>query len=139
MVSNEVKLNQTIAELEKVNAYSTFSDKRNAAFKENGGYLPIAKTLELAESVLATATRTVTKHNGREDNGWQPIAESASDDPRELQVKGYMLTCNISEADARKVLGLAPKGLIRRQACEYQLLKSSGFSEADAERLAKEV
>jgi hypothetical protein len=150
MMSNEVKLNECIAKLEKAGAYDTFRVKRIAAFKENGHPLPIKETLKLAESVLETATRYVEKHNGRSDRGetftesgwpeYQNLDESA--DPRERQVKSYMMTCNISEADARKVLGLPSKevrALSRRQRAEYSTAISCGISEADALRLATKV
>jgi hypothetical protein len=143
-ISNEVKLNECIAKLEKARAYNTFRDKRIAAFKEAGHPLPIKETLQLAESVLEKATRYVEKHNGRSDNetftesGWSEYQNlDESTDPRELQVKNYMLTCNISEADARKVLGLPPKGLSRKQLAEYLTAVSCGISEADALRLCK--
>lgn len=146
MVSTEVKLNQKIAELEKAGAYNTFRDKRIAAFKEAGHPLPIKETLKLAESVLEKATRYVEKHNGRSgseeftESGWSDyLAESS--DPRESQVKSTMLLGNISEADARRALGLAPKeiaSLGRYAITEYMAKKRMGFSEADAVRLAKE-
>jgi hypothetical protein len=147
MMSTEVKLNKTIAELEKAGAYSTFRDKRLAAFKEAGKPLPIAKTLELAESVLETATRTVIKHNGREftESGWSEYQEAGSmnesadnGDPRVSLIRSYMITANISESDARKVLGLPPAGMTRRQAAEFSMAVSCGIGREEAERLAKQ-
>jgi hypothetical protein len=154
MLSNEVKLNRTIAELEKAGAYSNFRDKRLEACKENGKPLTITKTLELAESVLETATRTVRKYNGREDNGkefmestWpeysKPVGsinESADNgDPRVALIESYKLTCpELSEAKIRQVLGLAPKGLTRKQAAEFSMAVSCGISRDEAERLAKQ-
>lgn len=146
MVSTEVRLNECISKLEKANAYSTFRDRRLAAFKEAGKPLPITKTLELAESVLETATRTITKHNGAEfrESGWSEYREGSMNesadngDPRVAQVKGYMLTCNISESEARQVLDLPPAGLTRKQSAEFSMAVSCGIPRAEAERLAKQ-
>jgi hypothetical protein len=154
MMSTEVRLNKTIAELEKAGAYSTFRDKRLAAFKEAGKPLPIAKTLELAESVLETATRTVIKHNGVDnrtvftESTWPEYSESVGSinesadvgDPRVALIESYKLTCpELSEAEIRQVLGLPPKGLTRKQAVEFSLCVSCGISRAEAEKLARQV
>jgi hypothetical protein len=87
----------------------------------------------------------VRKNNGRVENfvegspfnEGRPTTEERVD-PREAQVKNYMLTCKISEADARRVLGLAPKEVValgKAASAEYQFARSIGISESEAMKL----
>jgi hypothetical protein len=153
MLSNEVKLNRTIAELEKARAYDQWRDWRLAQHKQNNKPPSIQECLSEAESILNKATRTITKHNGAGDNRtvftestWPEYRESVGSidesadagNPRVLQIKNYMTACNITEAEARQVLGLHPAGLSRRQAVEFRLLVSCGLSRAEAEKRAKQ-
>jgi len=105
--------------------------------------------LNLAEKLLRAPVREsrapITKHNGAGDNGGELITESLqrpceeSGNPLEKQVKSYMLTCNCTEARARQILGLPPKGLTRAEAAEYLMSIRFGLSEADALRLCKKT
>lgn len=137
MKSIETQFAEAMDALRKVGKQEVFSEKA-------AKLITIESKLNCAEEVLKSA-RVIRKHNGAADNGHEFRESFSGDyvsevtDPREAQVKSYMLTCNISENDARKVLGLAPKEFNRRQAAEYQFAKGIGLSEADALRLAKQV
>lgn len=134
MKSPEILLNEALAALETVGKKQKFLEKRKAG-------TPIEVQLNLAETILKES-KVIRYHNGAADNGHgELLTESGGSyvsevtDPRELQVKGYMLSCNINEAEARKVLGLAPKELNRAQAAEYMFAVRCGISESDAMKL----
>jgi hypothetical protein len=95
----------------------------------------------LRSEVIKEVRGPITKHNGAGDNRSELFTEShsggESTNPREAQVKGYMATCHISEAEARKVLGLPPAGLTRKQRAEYLMAVASGINESKALELCK--
>jgi len=103
------------------------------------------------KTITEAGQRTVNKHNGAADNfvegspfneGRTPI--TATDNTpviamKEASVERLKKT-GLSEADARGILGLAPKqpeGLTRRQAAEYTFAIRCGISESDALKLVK--
>jgi hypothetical protein len=58
-------------------------------------------------------------------------------DPRELQVKSYMRTANLTEAQARKVVGLPERtanelNLSENEFRQYSAYLQAGYSEAEA-------
>jgi hypothetical protein len=144
MKSIEVKFSEACEALKKANKFDKFREA-----------CPIGSTIEAqlnaAEAVLSgkvqeaeAARRYVVKHNGAADNG-HLFTESAGMElsadevttlqNTEAQIKSYMLTCNISEADARRVMGLPPVEITklgRHAVADYTCARAMGLSEADA-------
>ncbi|MGA2876925.1 MAG: hypothetical protein ABSE82_15505 [Nitrososphaerales archaeon] len=105
-----------------------------------------------AKPITEAGQRTVNKHNGAADNfvegspfneGRNAASATTESDPiiqmKEASVERLKKT-GLSEADARGILGLAPKqpeGLTRRQAAEYTFAIRCGISESDALKLVK--
>jgi hypothetical protein len=137
MKSLYTKLSEAIDKMTKVQRDKFYESKPKGSAIE-----PI---LNCAEQILAgkvkEAAPVVRKHNGAGDNG-ELLTEGAnswyseqSADPREAQVRNYMLTCKITEAEARRVLNLPPKAVAEkgRKACaDYAFAKSIGMSEVNA-------
>jgi hypothetical protein len=144
MKSIEVKFSEACEALKKANKFDKFREA-----------CPIGSTIEAqlncAEAVLSgkvqeaeAAKRYVVKHNGASDNG-HLFTESAgmelsADEVTalnniEAQIKSTMILSRISEADARRVLGLPPVEIVklgRHAVADYSAARSLGFSEADA-------
>ena len=149
MKSYEVQLNEALTELSKLGREDEVREARVAYHKEHGKPMPIAKQVTLAQEMLEVSTRTIRKHNGAGDNGHiftesagmeLTADEVAALNNTEATIKNYMLTCGISESDARKVLGLAPKEIValgRHAIADYKAARSFGFSEADAVIMVK--
>ena len=139
MKSVETQFAEACDRLRAEKKFRLFNEKRQA-LKTSA----VEPQLNLALAVLSGEVKESTpirKFNGAADNGTL-LTESADSfteatDPREAQVAGYMLCCNISEAEARKVLGLFPKGLTPSQGTEFMLATACGISESDALILCK--
>jgi hypothetical protein len=107
-------------------------------------------TIETQLNVIAEVTgtpvtkRVIPKNNGAQTTesfteGFEGGGDPVSAD-KQLLVKSYMLTCQISEADARRSLNLPPleiAGLGRHVIVDYYMHKSGGMSESDAIATAK--
>lgn len=155
MKSIEQKFNEALDELRKKGKLNKFNEIFPYDPTGNSLKPSIEVQLNCAEALLSgkveeaeRAKRYVRKHNGAADNGHETFTESAwseyqesTNDPREAQVKSYMATSRISEADARKVLGLPPKEIVvlgAHAVAEYHSAKRMRFCEADCIRLAKQ-
>jgi hypothetical protein len=149
MKSIEVKFSEACEALKKANKFDKFREA-----------CPIGSTIEAqlnaAEAVLSgkvqeaeAAKRYVVKHNGAADNG-HLFTESAMEltadevtalNNTEAQIKSTMLMSGISEADARRVMGLPPVEIAklgRHAIADYSAARSMGFSEADAVVMIKQ-
>jgi hypothetical protein len=141
MKSIEVRYNEALEALGKVGKRQKFDEKRQAAIADlpTGKKLSIEVQLNLAEKMLKES------HVIRNDGG-ELFVESVSDgysrevtDLRELQVNSY-ISMGLSEADARKVLGLDPKEIAAlgpNARAEYSFARSIGLSESKAIELAQ--
>ena len=94
------------------------------------------------EVIKENLTRPIKKNNGAADNGHgEAITEvDRTTSKKEALVKSVMKSENISEAEARGIVGLRPKGpegLDKKQAQEYRFARAIGLSESDAMVVAK--
>ena len=134
MKSIEVRFNEAMAALKKADRMKRFDDASKAC-------KTIEAKLRAAEAVLAESGVVRSDATGN-----QEFRESFSEgyraghfDPRKLQIKSYM-AMGLSEADARKVLGLPPaeiEALGRTVVNDYVFARASGVSESLAIEIAK--
>jgi hypothetical protein len=101
----------------------------------------IKESASRLENIEEHQTR-IKKNNGAADNGHgEAITEvDRTITKKEALVESVMKSENISEAEARVVMGLKPKGpegLTRAQLVEYNFARRIGISEADSLVLAK--
>lgn len=73
---------------------------------------------------------------------YSPDGVKLMTNPLEAQVPSYMKTCNLSEADARRVLGLPPKEVAsmgRYAVAEFEVHRAAGLSESKAIEIVKQL
>jgi hypothetical protein len=127
-------LSEALTALEKVGKRAAYDAKVKPSMSTE-------VRVNIAEAMLKEAGVTPNTGKLKEDVAEQLLTESAViseeymtsvQDPRELQVRSTMIVCKISESDARRALGLGPKGLNTTQTKEYNFALGAGLSEADA-------
>jgi hypothetical protein len=121
-----------------------FAAKRQEVMESTRTILGIEIQLNMAEAILGSPiTKHVVKNNGAQtesftegfEGGGDPISED-----KQLLIKSYMMTCNISEALARTALNLPPSEIAklgRHVVADWYHFKAGGMSEADCITQAK--
>jgi hypothetical protein len=139
MKSVETQFAEACDKLRTEKKFRLFNEKRQG-LKTTA----IEPQLNLALAVLAGEVKESTpirKFNGEADNGTL-LTESAPGDvaaANKSAIAGYTIL-GFSEAEARKVLGLAPaevEAMGHAAETEYRLALAVGISESDAVRLCK--